>query len=294
MYAITGATGNSGCRIAEILLAAGQQVRVIGRGAERLAPLVEKGAEPFAGSLEDAGAMGQAFAGATAAYIMIPPKMDAEDFRAYQNEVADSLGSAIQDAGVERVVSLSSLGAELPDGTGPIAGLHDLEQRLNALEGISVLHLRPAYFMENWLLQIETIKRMHVAGSPIREDLKMPMIAIRDIAEFAAERLLKGDFSGRSVRELHGQRDLTHQEAALVLGRAIGRENLPYIEFAYDDYAKGMRAAGLSADVAGTIAEMYYAMNGGLIRPNEPRSVENTTPTSIEDFAPVFAAVYNQ
>ena len=294
MYVITGATGNSGRRIAEMLLAAGKKVRVIGRGAERLAPLVEKGADPFAGSLEDAGAMGQAFTGATAAYIMIPPKMDAEDFRAYQNEVAASLCSAIQDAGVERVVSLSSLGAELPEGTGPIAGLHELEQRLNALEGISVLHLRPAYFMENWLLQIETIKRMHVAGSPIREDLKMPMIAIRDIAEFAAERLLKGDFLGRSVRELHGQRDLTHQEAAHVLGRAIGRENLPYIEFAYDDYAKGMRAAGLSADVARTIAEMYYAMNAGLIHPIEPRSAENSSSTAIEDFAPVFAAVYNQ
>jgi uncharacterized protein YbjT (DUF2867 family) len=238
--------------------------------------------------------MAEAFSGAAAAYVMIPPKIDAEDFRAYQNEVAASLCSAIAETGVQRVVSLSSLGAELPEGTGPIAGLYDLEGRLNALGGVAVLHLRPAYFMENWLLQIETIKRMHVAGSPIKEDLKIPMIAIRDIAAFAAERLLKGDFEGHSVRELHGQRDLTQQEAAHVLGRAIGRENLPYIEFAYDDYAKGMRGAGLSADVARGIAEMYYAMNEGAIHPNEPRSAENATPTSIEDFAPVFAAVYNQ
>lgn len=294
MYVITGATGNSGRRIAETLLAAGKKVRAIGRDAERLGALVDKGAEPFVGSLEDARAMAEAFAGATDAYVMIPPKMDAEDFRAYQNEAGASLCSAIAEAGVERVVSLSSLGAELPEGTGPIAGLYDLEGRLNGLDGVAVLHLRPAYFMENWLLQIETIKRMHVAGSPIKEDLRMPMIAIRDIAEFAAARLLKRDFRGHTVRELHGQRDLTCQEAAHILGRAIGRDNLPYIEFAYDDYAKGMRAAGLSADAARAIAEMYYAMNEGAIHPNEPRSPENTTPTSIEDFAPVFAAVYNQ
>ena len=294
MYVITGATGNSGCRIAEALLAAGKKVRAIGRDAKRLGSLVDKGAEPFVGSLDDARTMAEAFAGATDAYVMIPPKMDADDFRAYQNEVAASLCSAIAESGVQRVVSLSSLGAELPEGTGPIAGLYDLEGRLNALDGVAVLHLRPAYFMENWLLQIETIKRMHVAGSPIKEDLEMPMIAIRDIAAFAAERLLKGDFEGHSVRELHGQRDLTHEQAARVLGRAIGRDNLPYVEFAYEDYAKGMRDAGLSADVARGIAEMYHAMNEGAIHPNEPRSPENTTPTSIEDFAPVFAAVYNQ
>jgi uncharacterized protein YbjT (DUF2867 family) len=294
MYVITGATGNTGRRIAESLLASGNKVRAVSRSAASLQPLVELGAEPFVGSLDDPDMTKRAFEGARAAYAMIPPNYTAENFRAYQNQVADSMARAIDSAGVAYVVSLSSLGADRADGVGPICGLHDLEQRLNSVGSAHVLHLRPAFFMENFLFQIEIIQKTGAAGSPLQEDVRMPMIALRDISTVAAERLKKLDFSGKSCQELLGQRDLALPEAISILGRAIGRENLAYVRFEYEDFGRGMRNAGFSADAAVSMIELYRALNDGLVKPTAPRSAENTTPTSIEEFARVFAAVYGE
>jgi uncharacterized protein YbjT (DUF2867 family) len=157
-----------------------------------------------------------------------------------------------------------------------------------------VLHLRPAFFMENFLFQIEILHKTGAAGSPLHEDVKMPMIAIRDIAAFAIERLRKLDFQGQSHHDLLGQRDLTLGEAIAALGKAIGRENLAYVQYPYDDFGKSMRNAGFSPDAAASMVELYRALNEGVIQPTTQRSAENTTPTSIEQFAQIFAAIYEQ
>lgn len=294
MYAITGATGNTGRRIAEALLASGEKVRAVSRSATSLEPLVALGAEPFVGSLDDPVATKQAFQGARAVYAMIPPNYKAENFRAYQNQVAESMAQAIEAAGVSHVVSLSSLGADHANRVGPICGLHDLEQRLNAVPSANMLHLRPAFFMENFLFQIEIIKKTGAAGSPLQESVRMPMIALRDISAVAAERLKRLDFSGKSRQELLGERDLALPEAISILGKAIGRGNLAYVRFEYEDFGRGMRNAGFSADAVASMIELYGALNEGLVQPTGPRSAENTTPTSIEQFAQVFAAVYRE
>jgi hypothetical protein len=148
--------------------------------------------------------------------------------------------------------------------------------------------------MENFLFQIGIIRKSGAAGSPLREDVRMPMIALRDIAAVAVERLRKLDFSGKSHQELLGQRDLALPEAISILGKAIGRENLAYVRFEYEDFSRSMRNAGFSADAAASMVELYRALNEGLVKPTAPRSAENTTPTSIEEFARVFAAVYGQ
>jgi uncharacterized protein YbjT (DUF2867 family) len=294
MYVITGATGNTGRRIGEALLASGETVRAVSRSSDSVKPLVELGAEPFVGSLDDPSATKQAFQGARAVYAMIPPNYRAENFRAYQNQVAEAMAQAIEANGVPYVIALSSLGANHADGVGPICGLHDLEQRLNAVPGVNVLHLRPAFFMENFLFQVEIIKKTGAAGSPLWENIAMPMIALRDISTVAAERLKKLDFSGKSHQDLLGQRDLALPEAISVLGKAIGRDNLAYVRFEYEDFGRGMLNAGFSADAAASMIELYRAFNDGLVKPTAERCAENSTPTSIEDFAQVFAAVYQQ
>src|SRR5512136_1260507 len=140
MYAITGATGNIGSKTADILLARGEKVRVIGRSAVRLQPFVERGAEAAIGDLKDGDFVARAFSGATAVFAMIPPDYTALDLRAYQEEIRESLADAIKSSGVKFVVNLSSQGANLPEGTGPILGLRDQESRFNLLEGVNVLH----------------------------------------------------------------------------------------------------------------------------------------------------------
>ena len=292
MYVITGATGNIGSRIAEKLLSGGKTVRVVGRSAEKLQPFVDKGAEPFVGDLADTDAMARAFTGAEAVFVLIPPNFAAPDHRAYQNEVGESLANAIKEAGVKNVVNLSSVGAHLPENVGVIKGLFDQEQRLNTLEGVNVLHLRPAFFMENHLLQIDMIKGNGIMGSPVKPDIPIFQIATADIADYAAERLVHLDFSGKTVRELLGPEEMTMDEATQVLGKAIGKENLKFVRFSYEDAHRGMTGMGISEDVASEMMELYRSFNEGICRPTEPRSAENTTPTTLEQFSKTFAAIY--
>lgn len=292
MYAITGATGNTGKRIAEALLAKGERVRAMGRSAERLKSLAERGAEPCVALLDDVDAMTRAFTGAKAVYLMIPPPYAEPDVRGYQNRLGQALAEAVSAARVSHVVNLSSAGAHLSERVGPINGLHDQEQRLNCLAGMNVLHLRPTSFMENFFFNVNLIKQAGINGTPLRADLAIPMIATKDIAAVAARRLLALDFSGKTTQELLGPRDLSMTEATRILGQAIGKPDLPYVQFPYEEAEKAMIRMGLSLDMARAFIQMYRAFNEGILRPTEPRSAANTTPSSFEEFAKTFAAVY--
>jgi len=292
MYVVTGATGNTGRVIAETLLAKGKKVRAIGRNAQHLQPLVEKGAEAFVGSVTEGSAIARAFQGAQAAYVLIPPNYTAEHFRTYQNEVGKAYASAIRQARIPYVINLSSFGAHLSEGAGPINGLYDVEQQLNQLEGGNVVHLRPGFFMENFFFSLDLIRNQNINGTPLRGDLLLPMIATRDIAEIAAQLLLRLDFSGQSTRELLGQRDISMQEATRIIGKAIGKEALAYVQFPYQQAEQAMMGMGLSQDVARSFNEMYRGLNEERVRPLEKRTAANTTPTSFEQFAESFAAVY--
>jgi uncharacterized protein YbjT (DUF2867 family) len=292
MYAITGATGNIGSKAAEILLARGEKVRVIGRDAAKLRTLVNKGAEAAVGDLKDSSFLTGVLSGVDAVFAMIPPNYTATDFRGYQNEIGRGIAGAISKAGVKYVVNLSSQGAELPAETGPILGLHDQEIRLNGLAGVNVLHLRCTYFMENLLMNIPLINGLGIAGSAVRGDRKFAMIATRDIAARVADHLVRRDFHGKVVQDLLGQRDLSLDEAIGVIGRKIDWPDLKYVQFPYDEAAKGMLEMGISPDASRLFIEMSTALNDGLFAVNRLRTTENTTPTAIEEFAEIFAASF--
>ncbi|HUK88576.1 MAG TPA: NmrA family NAD(P)-binding protein, partial [Terriglobales bacterium] len=204
-----------------------------------------------------------------------------------------ALATALEKSGVKHVVALSSIGADKTEGNGPVAGLYVLEQKLNRVPGLSVLHLRAGYFMENMLAQIGVIRSMGMLAGPLRPDLKLPMIATRDIGAFAALALHKLDFSGHSTRELLGQRDLTMAEVAQIIGPAIGKPGLSYSKVPDLMLKPALTSMGMSSDVAGRILEMSAALNSGHMRALEPRSAANTTPTSFETwvkevFVPAF------
>lgn len=284
MIVITGATGHTGTVIAESLLAKGQKVRVVGRSAEKLQPFAAKGAEAFAGSVDDAAAMTRAFAGARAVYAMLPPSMTSKDYRADQDRTSDALAAAIAAAGVTHAVTLSSVGADKPAKTGPVVGVHNLEEKLNRIANLNVLHLRAGYFMENLLAQIGVIRSMGMAAGPLKGDLPIAMIATRDIGACAAAALEKLDFSGQQTRELLGQRDVTMKEAASIIGQAIGKPGLSYTHAPAMMLKPAMVSMGISSSVVDLLLEMSDAMNTGHMVALEKRSVANTTPTSIESF----------
>ncbi|HYW11162.1 MAG TPA: NAD(P)H-binding protein [Longimicrobium sp.] len=293
MYVITGATGNTGGRIAGALLDAGQPVRVVGRSAGRLQALVDRGAQAAVGDLHDGEFVAGAFAGATAVYAMIPPNFGADDFRAYQNGVADALVEGVRRGGVRRVVTLSSVGAHLPEGAGVVQGIHDMEQKFDALSGVDVLHLRATYFMENLFMQIGSVKQMGAFGGALRADLRFPIVHTSDIADVAARRMLDGGWTGTQAEYVLGAEDVDSRQAAKVLGSAIGRPELDYVEIPYADFQQVLAGAGASPDVARLYVEFMRGMNDGRILEQARRTPANTTPTRLADFAPVFAGAFS-
>lgn len=276
---VTGATGHIGRTLAARLKKEGHEVR--------------KASRTLGVNDDDLLALTSAFFGADAVFLMLPPDFKAHDLRRRSEELGVKLATAVKGTKVRRVVFLSSLNAHLKERTGPILGLRDMELRLDGLEIPELVHLRPAYFMENLLGVIEQIARHGRCATALRPDIAIPMIATADIAAKAAEFLLEEPFTQPRVRELIGPREYTMTQAARILGDAIGRPGLKYVQLSYDEAAAGMTAAGLTPGYAETMNELSRHMNETLIQGTEPRSAVNTTPTTLEEFArDVFKPAY--
>ena len=294
MIVITGATGNTGRPATEALLAKGEKVRVIGRDAKKLEPFVERGAEAFVADVEDLAAMTKAFEGATAVYLVIPQALHREDLREYQERISDAFATAVAAVRVPYIVTLSSIGAQHPEKTGPIVGLHNMEQKLNKISGLNILHARGAYFMENLLMNLGPLRSMGFLPGAFSGDDPLPMIAAKDIGQFAAERLQARDFSGSSTQELLGPRDVTMKEVASIIGNAIGKPNLHYMHVPFLMLEPALVQMGMPKKSAALVIEMWKAGNAGLVKAEEPRNAKNATPTTMETWVQeVFVARYN-
>lgn len=294
MYLITGATGNTGSVVAKGVLKQGRKVRVIGRRREKLQELVSLGAEALIGDITSQDTVNKAFTGIEAAYLMIPPAMTAPDFRGYQKKLVDVYGAVLEaNSSVKHVVALSSFGADKDTNTGPILGLHYLEERLKQIKPLNSLSLRAGYFMENTLGQAGAIHQMGAVIGPLKPDLKIPLIATIDIGNAALSALLHLNFTGHQTRDLQGQRDLTYREITAIIGAAIGKPDLQYQVISSEQFAGFLEQMGWAQNAAALMAEMADAQNVGHVRFLEPRSASNTTPTSFEQFvAETFVPVY--
>ena len=293
-YAITGGAGHISKPLAEILLRAGHDVTVIGRSTENLKELTAKGATAAIGSVEDVGFLKKAFAGVNAVYTMVPSNLSATNWKEYIGQIGKNYAEAIRTNNINYVVNLSSIGAHLPEGVGPVSGLYRAEQALNKLTGVHIKHLRPSYFFSNFLANAGMVKHMSIIGGNFGgEDFKMTLADTNDIAEVAAEELLNLNFSGKTIRYIASDERNT-SEIAQVLGKAIGKPGLPWVVFSNDQAFDGMLQAGLPAEIAKNYAEMGNAIQTGIMTEdywkNHPSSFGKT---KLEDFAKVFAAIYN-
>lgn len=281
MITIVGATGNIGSVIARKLLASGTRVKAVSRSLDRLAPLIELGAEPaVVESILDENAMATALQGARAVYSMVPPTSTNTSYA----DAGRVLAQAVSKAKVSYVVNLSALGAHDPRARGHIADYVVLEKALDQVDGLHVLHLRPSFFMTSFNSWINLILSEGQVSGLFRGDLPIPRIASRDIAAVASEALMRLDFRGKSARELHGQRDLSMDEAAKVIGTAIGNSSLRYVQRSSQEWLEALMARRISRTSAQKMVDMYLGWNDGTIRGLEKRSAENTTPTTFETF----------
>jgi uncharacterized protein YbjT (DUF2867 family) len=294
MFVLMGANGNITSKAAQILLKQGHKVRVIGRKAESLATLKAAGAELAIGDAANVDFLAQAFKGADAVYTMIPPNYVSNAFRAWQNQIGATIAEAVKRSGVARVVNLSSIGAHLPDGTGPIAGLHDMEQKLNAIPGLDLLHLRPGYFMENHFNALGTILPFGVYADMIASDAPVGTIATQDIAAVVARELANARGAGSRVLHLRSPKLITQAQAAGILGAAIGKPDLKHVKADPAQAKAGMTAHGLSQNMADLFEEMSNAISGSEFNRAFENGPTEITPTTLEAWAPVFAAVHAQ
>ena len=275
MLVIAGATGHVGSVAAARLLEAGKPVRVIVRNPAKGAAWSARGADVAAGDLGDAAFVAKALQGAAGFFTLIPPDYAADDVFASQRRAADAIASGILAAGVPHVVMLSSMGAELPIGTGPIKGLHYFEERVQET-GTTLTALRPSYFQENAASALGPARDAGIFPNfGDRDDVPMPMIATKDIGEEAAKALLNPP-AASEVIDLIGP-ECTARDVASALGAALGK-TLQIVNIPQADWVPTLRRAGLPESGAESLAEMYGALAQGIIQPRGNRQVRAKTP----------------
>jgi uncharacterized protein YbjT (DUF2867 family) len=261
MFVVAGVTGHTGKVVAETLLAQSLPVRVIVRDAKKGEPWKAKGAEVAIAEIKDVKAMTAALRGATGAWLLSPPAMQVTDLDKHGREVADALKAAISESGVKHVVFLSSIGVQLPSGTGPIMTLKHVEQALGSIKGTHATFLRAGYFMENLLANLHPMKEQGVLPAMFGGDKPVEMVATPDIGAVAAE-LLRAGNSAPKVVELSGPSSSTLNQAAKAFSAALKKPiNLAPVPAAAQ--VGVLTSVGLNQSWAQAYAEMNACVEAG-------------------------------
>jgi len=288
---IIGALGNVGKPLVEILVKNGHEITAINHDPDKTKDIEALGAKAAIGSISDVSFLTSAFNGADAVYTMVPPNWGVSDYIQYIKETGQNYLMAIEAAGVKRVVNLSSIGAHLSQGNGAIAGLHAVEQTLNTLDKVAIKHLRPGLFYTNFFFDIPVIRNMGIMGNNYGKQSKLVIVNPRDIAEAAAQEL-QGSFEGKSHRYVSGE-ELEVADIVKILGTAIDKPELQWVEFSDEQTLGGMVAAGMSEAIANLYVEMGRAIGSGILfedfRKHRP---EAWGKIKLAEFANEFAAGY--
>jgi uncharacterized protein YbjT (DUF2867 family) len=294
-YVITGSLGNISKPLTQKLLAAGHTVTVISSQESRKTEIEALGAKAAIGSVQDLTFLTQTFTDADAVYTMVPPTFAAADWKAYIGDTGKIYAQAIKASGVKHVVNLSSIGAHMPEGCGPVSGIYRAEQALNTLSDVNIIHLRPGNFYTNLYSNIGMIKHGGIIGGNYGANTSIVFVHPKDIAEAAAEELQALLFKGHSIRYVVSD-ERTTNDVAKVLGAAIGKPELPWIDFKDEDNFAGMVNAGLPEEVAKNYVEMGKAVREGKMFEDyyAHKSSVKVSKTKLEEFAKEFAVAYNQ
>lgn len=288
-YVITGSIGHISKPIIEGLVQAGKEVRVITSSPDRVREIETAGAKALVGKVQDLSFLKESFKDADVVYTMIPPIWQTNNWRASMNEVARNYVEAIRFNKIKYVVNLSSVGAHVGNGVGPVDGLFDFEQMLNQIPGLNVKHLRPSYFFYNFINQIALIKQAGIMGANYGDE-KIFLVHTNDIAKAALEELLNPKFSENSVRYIFGD-ERSGKEVAAVLGKSIGKE-LNWVVFTDEQQKQGLLQAGLPETHAQLFTVMGRAIREGVMQGDVRKNKPSLSPTKLEDFAREFAEAF--
>lgn len=280
--AITTPSGHIGHALTEILLKKGADLVLLCRHPEKLKDFEQQGATIFKGSLSDENFIIEATKGVDALFWLTPPDFQSSDFRANQNKLGQNAARAIKKNKISHVIDLSSVGAQHGSGTGPVNGLHDVEEIL-AKAATNITHMRAAYFFENYMMQLQSLKTGQVY-LPVSDQVKIPMISTADIAQVAADRIMDTSWSGRTVVEVEGPQPLTFQQAAEQISKGLGRD-IKHVQVDDDQAKQSLQQMGLSDNVTDTMLELYHGIGTGRVNFEGQNTEHVNTKTTLEDFA---------
>lgn len=294
---VTGSLGNIGKPLTQELVQKGQQVTVISSNTEKQKHIEALGAEAAIGSLEDVMFLTDTFTRADAVYCMVPPANYFDhnlDLLGYYERLGKNYAQAIQQTGVKKVINLSSIGGHLNKGNGILLGAHHVENILNKLSSdIAITHIRPTEFYYNLLPQVHSVKNNGVLASNLGNEVVNSWVSPIDIATAIVDEIESG-ISGRNVRYVASE-ELTYNELASILGKAIGKNDLKWVQITSEQMRGGLVAAGMQPKIAAGLTEMYDAIHTGLLYEdynlNKPKTMGNV---KMKDFAKEFAKVYHQ
>ena len=288
---LSGSLGHIGLPLAQRLRQRGHSLTLISQEPARRGAIEALGARAAIGSLDDAEFLTAACRQADALFAMVPPAFAAADPRAYYQRIGRAYQLAIGQAGVPRVVHLSSYGADLAQGTGLILGSHDVEQLLNAVPRLSLTHLRPAYFYNNLFAFIEGIRTQGEIRANYGGDQRLALVAPADIAAVAVDALETPTGFDR-VRYVSSD-EQTGDEIARVLGEAVGLAELRWHVISDAAMRSQLAHQGVPTPTADALIELFACLHRGARaadytrhRPAQPGTVK------LADFAREFAAVY--
>jgi uncharacterized protein YbjT (DUF2867 family) len=279
---VTTPTGNIGSRVTARLIEERADVSVFARKPDALPEGVRAHATVHQGDLNNTNDLIAALEGADALFFLIPPNMQTDAWRDWQRQIAKNAAEAIRQTGVDRAVMLSSIGAQRDD-MGPISGLGDGEEILAEVVP-NLVRLRAGYFMENFLQFAGSIAAEGAIYHAFPPEKAMPTVATVDIGNVAAELLMGDSWGGDIVRGVHGPTDLSHGEAAEIIGEALGQD-VSYVQVPVEAVQGQMREMGLTDDVVANYGEMITGLTDMSRDEIEPRTDATTTATTLHDFA---------
>jgi uncharacterized protein YbjT (DUF2867 family) len=286
LFVVAGATGHVGSIVARELLAAGHEVRAIVRNVDKAKALAGQGAELLSGELSDAAFLTGALRGADGAFLLVPPPPpDSPNVRAFQDRVSHAEATAVAESGVRHVVLLSSWGAEKPAGTGPIVGLHVLEEALKKTRVLTTF-LRAGSFTENLLYVLPAAQHQGVLPNFFPPEHKVATVATRDIAPVAVRSLLAPPAASEVVY-VFGTHEYSAIDQAAYLSKKLGKE-IKLLNLPVSAASGAIQQGGVGASLANLFQEMYEGAMKGLLGVEAGHRIEKGTSTLEEAMDPYF------
>jgi len=294
---LTGSLGHISKPLAKELIRKGHQVTIISSNPAKQKEIESLGAIAAIGNIEDVGFLTTTFTGADAVYCLFAPGgfFDPNyDLMAKITQWARTYKEAILQSGVTKVVHLSSIGAHTDKNNGILAFHYKAEQILRELPpDVAIKHLRPVGFYYNLLGFIPGIKVQGVISSNYGGDNKKPWVSPKDIAAVAAEELT-GPFNSRTVRYIASE-EISSTEIAHILGAAIGKPDLQWIIIPGKELLSRLLTFGMNPGIAAGLVEMQDSIQSGELYEDYYRHHPAVLgKTKIKDFAPEFAAAYEE